>query len=482
MMEKISLIIVLLLFIYSIVSANNAITRGPEIGEIYFIGPTVTSPANGIYFSNDFGETVTLKDSTTNQQAITADLTPGGLYFVSMNEELFYSDNYGQQGSWQYKNQGLYHWIDSGRNEGEIYNAIVSHSENYGVDFITHQYNGFFGNLHDFCIDNNDEIGYVILNQSIVPDSVYLLITYDNFNNLEVQHVFDFNTLYPEISRGTNNGELYFYTKKPMLFEQELRYSNDYGNSWELKNTFNCPNLPIKGIVGGRQPGELFMMVLYLQNMQLIKHLYIYHSIDFGETFTIYHPLSFGPDPYYANFEASPTSGSAPLTVHFSDLSGGDPNGIIGWQWDFDCDGEFDSYEQHPQYTYQDTGSYSVMMNILTIGGIGEESYSYRKDYIHVTGGSNVDNNEIETMNLELKNYPNPFNPSTIINYELPENSEKVYIEIYNIKGQIVDKIAICNEQNSIEWKAEDLPTGIYFYKLIVNKKIEIVKKCLLLK
>ena len=236
----------------------------------------------------------------------------------------------------------------------------------------------------------------------VLSQILYILISNDNFENLEIQHVFGMHwSTKMHLSRGFENGELFLFYDDVNIndLNKHLLFSNDYGNSWELKNEFNCPNLPIKGIVGGRQPGELYMIVEYIQSMHFICHTFIYHSLDYGETFTIYHPISIGPDPHYADFEATPTSGTAPLTVQFTDLSGGDPNWILGWEWDFDDDGEIDSYEQNPEYTYQDTGYYSVRLHILAGGGVGEKTYAYRKDYIHVTDGNIANNYELGITN-----------------------------------------------------------------------------------
>lgn len=56
-----------------------------------------------------------------------------------------------------------------------------------------------------------------------------------------------------------------------------------------------------------------------------------------------------------ADFTADPTSGIAPLAVQFSDLSSGD--GITAWAWDFNNDGNTDSTEQNPAYTYSAAGN-----------------------------------------------------------------------------------------------------------------------------
>ncbi len=91
---------------------------------------------------------------------------------------------------------------------------------------------------------------------------------------------------------------------------------------------------------------------------------------------------------------------------------------------------------------------------------------------------------------LELfNNFPNPFNPETTISYQLPENS-KVELTVYNLKGQKVKQLV--SEQfsaghHSVVWDGKDendksVASGVYFYRLNVNKKTEKVKKMLLLK
>lgn len=72
-----------------------------------------------------------------------------------------------------------------------------------------------------------------------------------------------------------------------------------------------------------------------------------------------------------------------------------------------------------------------------------------------------------------IGNYPNPFNPSTLISFEI-ENNDYVVLDIYNVKGQKVK--SLLNEHlfkgiHNIEWsgindKGESVGSGIYFYNL----------------
>jgi hypothetical protein len=79
-------------------------------------------------------------------------------------------------------------------------------------------------------------------------------------------------------------------------------------------------------------------------------------------------------------------------------------------------------------------------------------------------------------------NYPNPFNVSTSIRYNLPEASN-LSIEIFNILGQQVATLMEGFEQAgeyTIIWNASDLPSGVYFARLETGKSIETIKMLLL--
>ena len=89
------------------------------------------------------------------------------------------------------------------------------------------------------------------------------------------------------------------------------------------------------------------------------------------------------------------------------------------------------------------------------------------------------------------QNYPNPFNPLTTISYKLLFES---YIElnVFDVLGKQV--ASLVNRQQSagsyeIEFNASELPSGMYFYRLIVNpsksgsgRELMFVKKLVLLK
>ena len=83
---------------------------------------------------------------------------------------------------------------------------------------------------------------------------------------------------------------------------------------------------------------------------------------------------------------------------------------------------------------------------------------------------TSVENSESKTpANFKLEqNFPNPFNPSTKINYSLA-NSSFVEINVYNILGIKVENI-VREFQNagshSISFNAAGIPSGFYVYEL----------------
>jgi len=78
-----------------------------------------------------------------------------------------------------------------------------------------------------------------------------------------------------------------------------------------------------------------------------------------------------------AGFSATPTSGTAPLEVAFTDLSADDPT---SWSWTF-ADGQMSSV-QNPTHTYQSAGLYTVSLTVTNAAGSDTET---KANYITVT-------------------------------------------------------------------------------------------------
>ncbi len=89
-----------------------------------------------------------------------------------------------------------------------------------------------------------------------------------------------------------------------------------------------------------------------------------------------------------------------------------------------------------------------------------------------------TENNEVENSNTTYlaNNYPNPFNPSTVISYQLSETAY-VNLVIYNSLGQKVKELVNGHQGKglyTVEFNAGNLPSGLYIYKLQAGEFIDV--------
>ncbi|MEP0860054.1 MAG: T9SS type A sorting domain-containing protein [Ignavibacterium sp.] len=125
-------------------------------------------------------------------------------------------------------------------------------------------------------------------------------------------------------------------------------------------------------------------------------------------------------------------------------------------------------------YSYNDknlkSGKYSYRLKQIDYDG----SFKY-SDEIYV----NIEN--LKTFSLE-QNYPNPFNPSTKISWQSPVSSWQT-LTVYDILGNEVTTLVDEYREAGIyevEFDAENLSSGIYFYKLQAGNFIDTKKMILM--
>jgi len=107
----------------------------------------------------------------------------------------------------------------------------------------------------------------------------------------------------------------------------------------------------------------------------------------------------------------------------------------------------------------------------------------YEEVRAYVGQGAATVRPDVVMPDFTLKNYPNPFNPSTTIEFTLTRPQD-VRLEVYNIKGQLVRVLA--NGQRSagthtVSFNADNLTSGVYLYRLktgadVVTRKMILVK------
>ena len=100
-----------------------------------------------------------------------------------------------------------------------------------------------------------------------------------------------------------------------------------------------------------------------------------------------------------------------------------------------------------------------------------------------LTTGQDANDHSKPTNFVLFQNYPNPFNPITTISYQIPKASD-VSLAIYNINGQFIETLVNTHQDAGTyktQWKAKDVSSGIYLYKLTAGDYTE-VRKCMLLR
>ncbi|MBN2571984.1 MAG: T9SS type A sorting domain-containing protein [Ignavibacteriales bacterium] len=92
------------------------------------------------------------------------------------------------------------------------------------------------------------------------------------------------------------------------------------------------------------------------------------------------------------------------------------------------------------------------------------QKYLSKEEYFHEV----EDTYEIPTEYKLENNYPNPFNPTTVISYQLPVVSD-VRLVVYDILGREIVKLVNGVENagyKKVEWNGSNLASGIYIYRL----------------
>ncbi|MCK5456931.1 MAG: hypothetical protein KAI45_07365, partial [Melioribacteraceae bacterium] len=75
--------------------------------------------------------------------------------------------------------------------------------------------------------------------------------------------------------------------------------------------------------------------------------------------------INMPPIYLFPKIGANYKTGQVPLTLNFTDRSSSNPK-ISQWEWDFESDGNIDSYEQNPEWTFSEPGIYKVKAKFIS--------------------------------------------------------------------------------------------------------------------
>ena len=184
----------------------------------------------------------------------------------------------------------------------------------------------------------------------------------------------------------------------------------------------------------------------------------------------------------------------SPLNLEYEILE--DDSVYLSWENpDIENITGFNVYENNEFLITSDTTNYysailedgNYQFSITALYG----NYESEETSVDINIVANSNNAEEILKNELVGAYPNPFNPTTTITFNLAtENTENTELIIFNAKGQKVRPFI--NHQltagiHSVEWNGKNeldhsVSSGVYFYRLIVDNQVIETKKCILIK
>ena len=134
--------------------------------------------------------------------------------------------------------------------------------------------------------------------------------------------------------------------------------------------------------------------------------------------------------------------------------------------------------EFQPTSPLEENKTYSI---ILSDGISTKDGYNFGvNDTISFTTKTTTSVNDFnapENYTL-ISAYPNPFNPTTTIEYQLKESSH-VAVKIYDVLGNLVAILLnteVISGTHKLAFNANNLPSGVYFSQIITNSETKTIK------
>lgn len=408
------------------------------IKQLYVSGDTIwaatdarinTNMIAGVYKSNDGGTSWHQLDSTLGDGTavfLYKDYKSNSLYLVK-----------GMSGGVSIAGT-LYKSTDGGENWN-----IVQQLENIGIDWIT---------ISPF--DKNE----IYARESYgFPAGWYETVYRSTDRGTNWQEI----TYLPSSSHGRNltfnlslsDSNKLFAAVDDRFGTQYFYVSTNKGDSW---NYISEPPFVSGDLINDSQfPDRIYLSAWYL-------------SEDGGYTWEL-SDSGLSDTSYYLSFYESPLNASEIYTLRSDGLYKSEKSNIY---WNRVYNTEYFPLYGSFGFIYEDVGelrnifidTLSNKMYVGTARGIYRREFTTEVDDLAV--------NVPSEFNL-FHNYPNPFNPTTTIRYQIPKRAS-VLIKVYDLLGREVT--TIINEEKSsgeyqVEFNGNDLPSGVYFYVLTAQSE-----------
>lgn len=210
----------------------------------------------------------------------------------------------------------------------------------------------------------------------------------------------------------------------------------------------------------------IFVLVSIFIYQITLAHVRILYPVG-GETFNAGESIDIEWDPYVDH-------GSATFTIEYS-IDGGNTWSIIQT--------EIAKNIRSYSWTIPNIQTEMARIKIIQVNSEYEDFEDFSGDVI-ITSVTSIDDGSFSAQSFELNNtYPNPFNSSTFISFQLQERRFTQLI-VYDIQGHEIKKIV--NQiksagKHETSWSAAGLPSGTYILVLrsdnyIASKKLILLK------
>ena len=158
-----------------------------------------------------------------------------------------------------------------------------------------------------------------------------------------------------------------------------------------------------------------------------------------------------------ADFNASVTSGYAPLSVQFTDLS----QNAISWRWDFENDGNIDSLDKNPVHMYTIPENYTAKLTVSNVNGTASKTVQIMAEEFKVYPVADFSVNATSGYAPFSVQFTDLSQNATSRSWDLngdgkSDNTNKSFVHVYEVPGTYTVNLTASNK-NSAASKTQEI-------------------------
>lgn len=257
-------------------------------------------------------------------------------------------------------------------------------------------------------------------------------------------------------------------------FTQSSAYARSMiwsGAVWDLRMALNNDDLTDELIYCGLEYANGNSTFLQGRSGIIQYDMDTYSGAHVSTIKTVFADRGIGNYPVSVNISGPSSLGYKEYGTFTANVSGG--SGTISYQWYKKLDGSGYWQERGTnQSQLERMYIYSFTMKVVVTRGSEQAEDQHICYYGSAPKALPSDGMELPLVYALEAAYPNPFNPSTTVRYDLPEAS-RVSLTIYDIMGREVTRWQLAEEPGYKElvWQGnyangQSAPAGIYIYRL----------------